>query len=534
MKCILLIRVSTERQSFDSQTQEVKKRALYDGYKEEDIIIIEDKESAVKLSEAERKGLNKMKAFIEADKEINCIYVWEISRISRRMKDIFSIRDYLKEKKVQLVIIKEGIKIFDVKKDFALDSIANIVFSIMGSFAESEAETLKERARRGKEYKRNLGKFIGGNKLFGYNVIDKNIVINEDEAKVVKLIFNLYCIKKYNCYDIVDYLNSNGFKTNNGALFNEGKVSKILREKRYIGETKGFPQIIIKSMFESASLKRETNKWHTKYKNNNIYFGSKLLFSLKDGKALVMSPQISDCSYSCKANGMSININVIDSLLWAAAKAYRRLKLNSNVEKDKIIERINEEINNKKSQVDNLLNNNEECQDRIDKIEIRLNKGKISEKAAEKLESSYVKDIETNNRLVEKLKTEIEGLRNDILELDQVRNEKSEELDLIRSDVDKKRIIDEEIGRVEIVRIYRGKYRVLIKFGQRIVKGIKEYIVISNSKQKLIYQEYVENQEEIREYNEKILKGEEAKKPQKKIGLELMNIKIEERIKKAN
>ena len=42
MKCILLIRVSTERQSFDSQTQEVKKRALYDGYKEEDIIIIED------------------------------------------------------------------------------------------------------------------------------------------------------------------------------------------------------------------------------------------------------------------------------------------------------------------------------------------------------------------------------------------------------------------------------------------------------------------------------------------------------------
>ena len=140
----------------------------------------------------------------------------------------------------------------------------------------------------------------------------------------------------------------------------------------------------------------------------------------------------------------------------------------------------------------------------------------------------------TKINIIERLSTEIEGLRNDILEFDEVRNEKSEELDLIRSDIDKKRIINEEIGRVEIYRIKRGEYGVLIKFGQRVVKNTKSFIIISTSKYKCIGVPYVDNKEEIKEYNQRILKGEKLEKIERKYSLEVLNIKIEERIKKAN
>ena len=60
-KCILLVRVSTIMQDLVQQTEKVRDAAIRDGYKEESIIIIEDKESAVKLSEEERNGLNNMK-----------------------------------------------------------------------------------------------------------------------------------------------------------------------------------------------------------------------------------------------------------------------------------------------------------------------------------------------------------------------------------------------------------------------------------------------------------------------------------------
>ena len=85
-KAILLVRVSTDRQSFDEQEQQLFQLAIKDGYSEDNIIPICEKESGRKLKEDERKGLNKMKELIESDSSINCVYAWEISRIARSGK----------------------------------------------------------------------------------------------------------------------------------------------------------------------------------------------------------------------------------------------------------------------------------------------------------------------------------------------------------------------------------------------------------------------------------------------------------------
>ena len=101
-KAIGLIRVSTVSQDLTQQTEAVKEEMKRDGYKPSNIILIEDKESAVTLSEEERQGIIKMKQYIESDPSIDAVYVFELSRLSRRPEVLYSVRDYLLEKKINL------------------------------------------------------------------------------------------------------------------------------------------------------------------------------------------------------------------------------------------------------------------------------------------------------------------------------------------------------------------------------------------------------------------------------------------------
>jgi DNA invertase Pin-like site-specific DNA recombinase len=79
-KAIVLSRVSSSHQDLSQQTDEVLREARKDGYTDRGIIIIENIESAIKLSEEERQGLNKMKDHINKDTSIECVYIYELSR----------------------------------------------------------------------------------------------------------------------------------------------------------------------------------------------------------------------------------------------------------------------------------------------------------------------------------------------------------------------------------------------------------------------------------------------------------------------
>ena len=81
------------------------------GYGKSQQIIIEGIESAIKLSEEERETLNKMKYYIEKDNEVDCVICWEPSRLARQQKVLFSVRDYLIAKKIQLYILNPYVKL---------------------------------------------------------------------------------------------------------------------------------------------------------------------------------------------------------------------------------------------------------------------------------------------------------------------------------------------------------------------------------------------------------------------------------------
>ena len=84
MKTIILSRVSTINQSLEQQTKELVEIAVKDGYDRKDIIVIENKESAIKNDEEHRLGLVEMKEAILNDPTINCVYCREVSRVGTR------------------------------------------------------------------------------------------------------------------------------------------------------------------------------------------------------------------------------------------------------------------------------------------------------------------------------------------------------------------------------------------------------------------------------------------------------------------
>lgn len=166
-KCICLSRVSTGIQDLDQQTERLIEAAHYAGYVDDNILCIEDKESAVCKNEEERNGLNKLKEYISGG-NIEMVIVYELSRIARRADVLYSIRDFLIKHNVQLQVLNPAFKL--LKDDGSLDENSNILMGIFCSLSENEGYLRKARFKRGKMKKAAENKFCNGTPLYGYRV----------------------------------------------------------------------------------------------------------------------------------------------------------------------------------------------------------------------------------------------------------------------------------------------------------------------------------------------------------------------------
>ena len=100
-KAIILLRVSTKYQDYEQQKKELIEYCNSKGY--DNYIFIEDKESG-KLKEEERLGLNKLKETIVKDSSFKSVFVYEISRLARTEKVLYSMKEFFIDKKINLYI----------------------------------------------------------------------------------------------------------------------------------------------------------------------------------------------------------------------------------------------------------------------------------------------------------------------------------------------------------------------------------------------------------------------------------------------
>jgi len=335
---LLLVRVSTTQQSFDEQKTDLIRAAQKIGYKEvgKDILIVDGKESAIHLKESERETIIEMKKYIETVRNIDRLLIWELSRLSRRPADLYSLRDYLQDKKIQLTCLKPEFNLFN-EVDFSVNELANISFSIFSTMAENEMIIKKARFKRSKDRNAEQGRFSGGKPKLGY-IADANnyYIIDEKTAPTIRAIYDMYVNQRMSMHRIHDEL------AHQGISMSFTSIRYVLKDKSYYGEKtafrrdnleRRFPAIISKEMYEKAAELRESNRISCKNTPNNYGFlGLHIITCWDCGMHLSAKPK--NCCYFCVRhsypyqsqrqepckNCCNVRADVADSLLWQLAK----------------------------------------------------------------------------------------------------------------------------------------------------------------------------------------------------------------------
>lgn len=407
MKAILLIRVSTEHQDLTQQTEKVKAEAIKDGFSTDNIIILEDKESAVKLSEEERNGLNRLKWHIEHD-EISCVYAYEVSRISRQPATLYSIRDFLISHKVQLVILNPYMKM--LKEDGTLSETANIFFGIFSSMAENEGFIRKARMRRGVEKKKALGLHSGGPVAIGYTT-DKNdkVIIEDKGAAIVRRIFNEYAAGK-SVRQLARELQAEGWRSSSAFLTVCQSILNILHREYYCGD-KWHPQLISRELYEKCQYVAQNKTTYRKSTQEALLKG--LIYDMETGYLMSGNMCHKSRQYYCKRYGKTtISMKAADALIGGLAKEWYNVI--SSVKIKEIRQSIENEIKRQQNIVRQQEKNITDNQDKIDRIEERYIDGKISKEKADELERKAFETMQFYRKTYSEAINTIERLKNEL------------------------------------------------------------------------------------------------------------------------
>lgn len=364
-KAAIYLRVSTVDQNYERQEMELKALVEFEGY--ELAYVFEEKKSAV-ISMDTREELTKMRQL--TNQEVDKIYFWDITRLSRNSKDFVSLVEEFIEKRICLFFKNENLLTLDENGD--VHPMTKLQLYILGVFAQMDAENFKAKAKSGKERSLAIGNSYTYNAPYGYYLENKQLHIHDEEARVVRMIFDYY-INGKSLKEVEYILNSQNFpskKKDGRGLWCKYGLFRIISNPVYKGEpeytnrtrnkegkivstvTRTFtaPAIVDKAIWEKAQERKKLNK-------NYIAKGTEMQGLLRGilvcgycGKPYGMAaPNYKYISYTCSDRKASINTRVnckngsmvtgyLDYICWEAIKGiynYKSFKEKFLQEKEK-------------------------------------------------------------------------------------------------------------------------------------------------------------------------------------------------------
>lgn len=175
----------------------------------------------------DRLGLQKMIRAIERG-EIQAVVIYKLDRLSRKQRDTMTIiEDIFLENDVDLVSLNETL---DTSTPWG-----RAMIGILSSFNQMESENIQMRTAMGKEAKATKGGYAGGKPPLGYKSVNGELVVVEEEAEIVRLIYKLRK-NGMTMVNIAEELNKRGLKTKQGNEFRHSAIQGILNNKEmYLG-----------------------------------------------------------------------------------------------------------------------------------------------------------------------------------------------------------------------------------------------------------------------------------------------------------
>ncbi len=224
IKCYTYIRVSTEMQvdgySLDAQRDRLKK---YADFKEMKIVREYCDAGKSGKSITGRPEFSNMLNDIENQRDdVSFVLVFKLSRFGRNAADVLNSLQKIQDYGVNLICVEDGI---DSSKESG-----KLTITVLSAVAEIERDNILVQTMEGRKQKAREGKWNGGNAPFGYELDSRKAMlkVNEDEAKIVKTIFNLYAYSDMSIRKIAKYLNDRGFVKNKKREFESPSFSPAL------------------------------------------------------------------------------------------------------------------------------------------------------------------------------------------------------------------------------------------------------------------------------------------------------------------
>ncbi len=315
IKAVIYARFSSHNQreeSLDAQVRACMERAKQLGY----TVIEVYKDFALSATSDNRPEFQRMIADAEK-KKFNVLLVHKLDRFSRDRYDSANYKRKLKIFGVQLMSVTENL-------DGSPESI--ILESVIEGMGQYYSANLAREVSKGQRETALQCKHLGGFPPLGYDVdpITRQYVINETEAKIIRLIFEKYSNGVgYN--QILEYLNNHGFLTKSytnkagvhreGKPFSKGSLNTILKSEKYVGTfvfnrklekdvtgkrrpewrpeeewikvENGMPAIIDRETFDKVQIKLAVNhKNGGKFKAKEVYLLSSLVVCGECGSSM--------------------------------------------------------------------------------------------------------------------------------------------------------------------------------------------------------------------------------------------------------
>ena len=221
-KIVIYARYSSDRQT--EQSIEGQLRVCHEYAERNDYVVVHEY-----IDRALSGTTDRSPAFLQMiedskKKEFEYVLVYQLDRFARNRYDSANYKMKLK---------KNGVRVLSARENISDDASGILMESVLEGMAEYYSAELSQKVKRGMNETRLKGNFTGGTIIYGYNVENHKVVINEEQAEVVRFIYEQYALGVY-VKDIIQKLNEK-HKYNRGKPFARNIIYNILKNEKYSG-----------------------------------------------------------------------------------------------------------------------------------------------------------------------------------------------------------------------------------------------------------------------------------------------------------
>ena len=301
-RCAIYTRKSTEEgleQAFNSLDAQYEACAAYiQSQRHEGWTLVKDRydDGGFSGGTMERPALKRLLADVEAGR-VDVIVVYKVDRLTRALSDFARIVDVLDTRGASFVSVTQAFN--------TTTSMGRLTLNVLLSFAQFEREVTGERIRDKIAASKKKGMWMGGPVPLGYAVEDRKLIVDQQDAGIVRLIFERY-VALASGQALIEDLRSQGYRTKlrrhgdktvGGMPFSRGMLFALLSNRIYRGEVvhKGTAHpgehdaIIDQALWDAVQHTIEANRVERKA-GRNIRHPSLLAGIIFDGHGRRMSP----------------------------------------------------------------------------------------------------------------------------------------------------------------------------------------------------------------------------------------------------